>query len=116
MLSTGVHHVSVNVDDVEAGRAFYVDVLGMKVLPRPDLGLGGVWLAVGDQQIHLIELPPPAAQGQHFALRVDDIHAAADAIRAKGVAVTEPKQLADVCWQANLIDPAGNAIELNQPL
>ena len=116
MLSSGVHHVSVNVDDVEANRDFYVDKLGMEVLPRPDLGVGGVWLGVGDQQIHLIELPVPPSQGQHYALQVDDIHEAVATLRARGVEVGEPGKLADVCWQANLKDPAGNVIELNQPL
>jgi glyoxylase I family protein len=116
MLSTGVHHVSINVDDVDANRAFYVDKLGMEVLPRPELGIGGVWLGVGEQQIHLIELPPPPSQGQHYALRVDDIHTAVATLRDRGVEVDDPKPLADVCWQANLKDPAGNVIELNQPM
>jgi glyoxylase I family protein len=116
MISSGVHHVSINVDDVETNKAFYVEKLGMEVLDRPDLGIGGVWLGVGQQQIHLIELPTPPAQGQHYALRVDDIQAAVATLRARGVEVDDPSPLADVCWQSNLKDPAGNAIELNQPM
>lgn len=116
MISSGVHHVSINVDNVETNRAFYVDVLEMRELDRPDFGIGGVWLGVGEQQIHLIELPPPPSQGQHFALEVDDIHDAVATLRGKGVDVDEPSQIDGVCWQANLRDPAGNAIELNQPI
>ena len=29
MTPLGVHHVSINVDDVEAARRFYVDILGL---------------------------------------------------------------------------------------
>ena len=53
----GIHHVSLNVDDAEAGRAFYQDVLGLALLERPDLGIPGYWLDAGDFQIHLIEIP-----------------------------------------------------------
>src|SRR5688500_9886093 len=51
-----VHHVSINVDNVEAAVRFYVDVLGL--VPRddrPDFGFGGAWLDAGAQQVHLIE-------------------------------------------------------------
>ena len=61
-------------------------------------------------------LPTPPAQGQHYALQVDDIQAAVATLRARGVEVDDPSPLAEVCWQANLTDPAGNAIELNQPM
>ena len=33
-----VHHVSINVADVEGTAPFYTDVLGMEVLDRPDFG------------------------------------------------------------------------------
>lgn len=116
MIGKGVHHVSVNVDDVDVCRAFYVDVLGFTPLPRPDLGLGGAWLQMGPQQLHLIELPLVEGAGPHFALEVDDLDAARDELLARGVAVSEPSTIADVCVQAFLHDPAGNQIELNQPL
>src|SRR5262249_10895811 len=54
----GVHHVSVNVTDVEAALRFYVDELGFEPrTDRPDFGFGGAWLDVGGQQVHLIEAP-----------------------------------------------------------
>ncbi len=38
MKTVGVHHVSINVDDLEAARAFYVDRLGLtERTDRPDL-------------------------------------------------------------------------------
>ena len=55
-----IHHVSINVPDVESGIAFYTDVLGGTLRPdRPDLGVAGAWIDLGTQQVHLIEAPVP---------------------------------------------------------
>ena len=117
MKSLGVHHVSVNVDDVPAALAFYVDVLGMQQRPdRPAFAFDGAWLDVGDgQQIHLIGGEVPTQRGQHFALRVDDIDATVAELRGRGVDVTEPVPVGPG-RQCFLRDPSGNRIELNQPV
>jgi len=115
-LDSGVHHVSLNVDDLDACLAFYVDVLGLKVLPRPDFGFPGAWLAAGPQQIHLMQMPEhEAPQGQHFAFRVDDIDQASAELREAGVEVSKATEIPGVGRQAFLRDPAGNMIELNEP-
>ena len=110
----GVHHVSINVDDVETNRVFYVDVLGFDPIDRPDLGIGGCWLQMGPQELHLVELPVPSTAGPHFALKVDDIEQAAAELSAKGVEISAIFDIAGVCRQAFFHDPAGNQIELNQ--
>jgi glyoxylase I family protein len=112
----GVHHVSINVDDVDTNRRFYVDTLGFEPLDRPELGIGGSWLQMGAQQLHLIELPVPDGGGPHFALRVDDIEAASAELQGLGVEVSEVNPIEGVCLQCFFHDPAGNQIELNQPL
>lgn len=115
MRALGVHHVSINVDDVDAALAFYVDRLGLTPRDdRPDFGFGGAWLDVGGQQVHLIEAGPPPAQGQHFALAVADLDAAVAELRAAGVEVSDPSPVGSG-RQAFLRDPAGNQVELNQP-
>jgi glyoxylase I family protein len=115
MRVTGVHHVSVNVDDVDAALAFYVEVLGLTVRPdRPDVPFGGAWLDAGGQQIHLIEASVPADRGQHMALRVDDLDATAAELQARGVAVSAISPVG-TSRQAFVHDPAGNRIELHQP-
>jgi catechol 2,3-dioxygenase-like lactoylglutathione lyase family enzyme len=112
----GVHHVSINVGDVEAAGQFYVDVLDMERLPRPDFGFPGMWLRCGDQEIHLIQVDGHVApRGQHFALRVDDIEAASQQLRDKGVEVSAVIDIPGAGRQVFLHDPAGNMIELNQP-
>lgn len=114
MRHSGVHHVSVNVDDVETTRAFYVATLGFTEIDRPDLGIGGCWLQMGPQELHLIELPLPAGDGPHFALGVDDIETAVAELRGKGVEISDIASIEGVCRQAFFHDPAGNRIELNQ--
>jgi catechol 2,3-dioxygenase-like lactoylglutathione lyase family enzyme len=48
-----VHHVSINVSDVDAALVFYVDRLGLVPrTDRPDFGFPGAWLDAGNQQIH----------------------------------------------------------------
>jgi glyoxylase I family protein len=110
-----VHHVSINVDDVDAAVAFYVGVLGLaQRQDRPaDLGVGGAWLDAGAQQVHLIDAPPPTARGQHFALLVDDLDSAVGELRAREVKVSDPAPVGR-SRQSFLSDPAGNLIELHQ--
>jgi glyoxylase I family protein len=116
MRPVGVHHVSINVDDVDAAIAFYVDVLGLSPrTDRPDdLGIDGAWLDAGDQQLHLIRARVPASQGQHFAVRVADLDAAVTDVRALGVDVSDPSPVG-TGRQSFLVDPSGNLVELHQP-
>src|SRR3954452_1343210 len=112
MRPLGVHHVSINVDDVDAARRFYVDVLGLTERDdRPDFGFGGAWLDAGGQQVHLIEAAPPADAGQHFAVLVADLDATVAELRSRGVEVSDPKPVA-TNHQAFTHDPAGNTVEL----
>ena len=115
MKPSGLHHVSINVDDVDASLAFSVDALGLEVrTDRPDLGFAGAWLDVGGQQVHLIEAAPPPDRGQHFALSVDDLASVVAELRGRGLQVSEPR-LVGTGLQAFLSDPAGNVVELQQP-
>jgi len=114
MRPVAVHHVSINVDDVDAALAFYVGMLGFTARDdRPDFGFGGAWLDVGGQQVHLIEAPVPADQGQHFAVLVDDLVATAEELRATGLAVSDVTPVGKNL-QAFVHDPSGNTVELHQ--
>jgi len=109
-----VHHVSVNVTDVEASTRFYTDVLGFVLRnDRPDFGFGGAWLDAGGQQLHLIEAPVPSNLGQHFAMQVEDMHATVAELRDGGIKVSDPVPVGPNL-QAFLVDPDGNGIELHQ--
>ena len=53
----GLHHASLLISDLDASRAFYADMLGMEIDDRrPDLEFPGLWLKLGQQQIHLLLL------------------------------------------------------------
>jgi len=114
---TGLQHVAVNATDLAASRAFYVDVLGLTELDRPDFGFPGAWLGLPDgRAVHLVEVPHEAHTGYHFALEVADMDAAIAALRTAGVEVSDAFELtAGSGRQTFLNDPAGNVVELNQP-
>lgn len=110
----GIHHVSINVDDVDAAVEFYTKMLGFNLRSdRPDFGFDGAWLDVANQQVHLIRAETPAALGQHYAVLVEDIDAAVTELRSRGVSVGDPSPVGS-SRQAFLSDPSGNAIELHE--
>ena len=117
MLIADIHHVSLNVTDVERSLGFYRDVLGLAVLPRPDFSFGGAWLAAGNgRQIHLIAGEVPPNRGQHVAFRVDDVDAMVLTLRASGVDAADPKPVGDTSIrQTFALDPDGNLVEFTQP-
>ncbi len=114
----GVHHVSINVVDLDEATAFYRDVLGLKVLTnRPQLRVDGTWLAMPDgRELHLIVADVPANVGQHFAFEVDDLDAVASHLASHGVSTSEPALMQGICRQAFCEDPAGNLLEFNERL
>jgi glyoxylase I family protein len=115
MRSVGVHHVSINVQDVDEACRFYVELLGLSLrTDRPDFGFAGAWLDAGDQQVHLIHAEVPASHGQHFALWVEDLDAAVTELRGRGVEVRDPSPVG-AGRQTFVTDPSGNVVELHEP-
>lgn len=117
MIVADIHHVSLNVSDTERSLAFYRDILGMALLPRPNFSFGGAWLDAGNgSQIHLIEADVPPSLGQHVAFRVEDVDRTVAELRASGVDISDPKPVGDTdIRQAFARDPDGNLLEFSQP-
>lgn len=114
MKPLSVHHVSVNVSDVDRSIAFYTDVLGGVVRDdRPDFDFGGAWIDLGGTQVHLIEAAVPPNLGQHFAILVDDIDDAVAELRGQGLEVKEA-WIVGPDRQTFVTDPDDNVIELHQ--
>ncbi len=110
-----IHHVSLLVRHLDEALDFYTNVLGLRHrTDRPASAGRGAWLDIGHQQLHLIEGTPPPAQGQHFAVRVDDLDTTRELLLGCGVEVSEPVANG-VARQAILHDPSDNAIELHEP-
>lgn len=122
MLAKAVHHVSFAVRDLAASRAFYENVLGLRAIARPDLGLPGAWYAAGQAEIHLIQTPPGASVGapperltplaNHCAFEIDDYEATRAALARQGLALIETKPEIGQLW---IQDPDGHVIELIRP-
>ncbi len=132
--STGIQvksldHVTLVVKDLERSRRFYVDVLGMRQVPRPAFSFDGLWFQAGKTQIHLIlEFAGSGPAGnllaaelrssptQHFALEV--AHAEAVIPRLKELQVpilSGPKPRPDGYVQVFVTDPDGHVVELCSP-
>lgn len=120
MIGTRIQHVSFAVSDLERARAFYEGVLGLEPVPRPDMGLGGMWYDAGaGAQIHIIVTPegadvgtrPPKLTplGPHTAFQVDDYGATLATLKQKGVEVLETHPDNGQMWIA---DPDGNVFEM----
>jgi len=117
MISTGIHHVSINVQDVESAVAFYVDLLELEQLDRPDLGFPGAWLKSGDQEVHLLGIESDAApKEQHFAFLVEDLDKVIQRLELNNIKISRPNEIAGVCRQSFAHDPSGNMVEFNQRL
>ena len=52
----GVHHIGVNVRDLDRAEEFYIDVLGFQVVERYQEEIRHSMLDTGDTKIHLFEL------------------------------------------------------------
>jgi catechol 2,3-dioxygenase-like lactoylglutathione lyase family enzyme len=63
---TGFSHVAISVTDLAAARAFYCGILGFEELPRPDFGFPGMWLGVGELQLHFVETEEMPTPGKGF--------------------------------------------------
>lgn len=122
-------HITLVVADLEASRAFYVDLLGMIEVPRPDFGFPGLWFQLGTAQIHLniasneagrpgqgdmgASRPP---QGVHFAFSVPNCDTAVSQFLERGIAIEAgPRSRPDGARQAYVRDPDGYLVEVTSP-
>ncbi|MES9942724.1 MAG: VOC family protein [Candidatus Thiodiazotropha sp. 6PLUC2] len=114
-----LHHVSLLVSDTQRALDFYCDLLGLtQDSQRPDLGFPGAWLQIGDQQIHLLELPNPdpvegrpahGGRDRHTAFLVDDIETVKLKLEQAGVPYTLSRSGRTALFCR---DPDMNGIEL----
>jgi len=114
----GIHHYSVIVNNTDQSLKFYCDVLGMQQKPRADLPYPGAWLAVGSQELHIMELPNPDAvsgrpehggRDRHVALSVMDLSAIINALESANISYTKSRSGRPALFCR---DPDGNAIEI----
>ena len=120
MKVTGFNHLSIGTKNLEESVKFYETVLGMRTIPSYNFGFRTKYLRCGDLQLHIFELEDHVPVYQHFALDVDDFHAAYDAAKAIGALDSTTfrnpvNELPDGCVQMYLRDPSRNLIEIDWP-
>ena len=118
-LISRIDHASLIVQSTDKALEFYRDILGLDIDPaRPDLGYPGVWLNLGNGQIHLLELPNPdptanrpshGGHDRHLALVVFGLDELIRRLEAAGVPVSRSKSGRKAAFCR---DFDGNALEL----
>ena len=124
-----VDHVTMVVKDLGRTRDFYINLLGMQEVKRPEFGFPGLWFQAGNTQIH-VNLESDEAgragvarhgtkvltRGHHFAFVVSDATAAAARFTQLGVRiVVGPTNRPDGAVQFYIHDPDGHLVELFTP-
>ncbi len=128
---TELNHYFVRANDLKRTRDFYVDVLGLEEMPRPDFPFPGYWLGSGGRiQVHMgqagipnaelyyLGSPAGAAKNNsgvvdHVAFLASDPEKFIEKFKSRGVAY-RARSLPDAdLYQLFVQDPDGLTIELN---
>ncbi len=116
-----LHHGSLIVQDLAASLHFYCNIIGLKEnKQRPEMGFKGAWLDVGEQQIHLLNLPRTesaqadfvqpehAGRDRHLALHVTEIDGIKKNLQDNQITYTMSKSGRQALFCR---DPDGNGLE-----
>ena len=119
MMIQRLHHVQITVpsDRVDAAREFYLNILGLTEMPKPESlqHRGGFWMLIGDMQIHVgIEdgVDRYASKG-HIAYQVDDVAFWRDQLNQHHIAMLESIPIPGYD-RFEFRDPFGNRVEMIQ--
>jgi len=105
------------VTDAARARAFYGDVLGLAIGSHDEKGHWTEYDLPGGGCLALTTVTgeePSAAAGGTVAFEVDDLDAAIDDLRGKGVTFKSDVIHSPVCRMAVILDSEGNSILLHQ--
>ena len=111
----GIDHVQLAapVGCEEKARHFYVDILGMEEIPKPEnlRSRGGIWLRCGTNQIHIgVDGNFSPARKAHPAIVVENINTLRSRLELTGIETRDEEPLPGATrFYAN--DPFGNRLE-----
>ncbi len=112
----GVNHaqITVPVDEEDAARVFYMQLLGLREIPKPEVleGRGGFWLAAGNIQIHVAveEGFDRLSTKSHVSYEVDDLESLRKILTEKNFRLSEGAPLPGY-RRFETRDPFGNRVE-----
>ncbi len=109
-------HIAVAPERLEEARLFYTDIIGLKLIERPNhlFSTKGYWFNIGDIQLHIgVESQLPVSS-RHTAFEVTDVDSALDYLKDKVKILPEPEIPGRRRFA--FLDPFGNRIELLQLL
>ena len=112
-------HFTVLTDDLVGTEAFYSDILGLSVGPRPNFKFPGLWLYADKAAIlHVVQvnqLPTPRKGVlDHMAFRSEDVNALLEKLTAAGLTYRLTRTPDPwVQWQVFFEDPNGAKVEVD---
>jgi catechol 2,3-dioxygenase-like lactoylglutathione lyase family enzyme len=110
-----LHHVTIEVNDIEEAFQFYTKILGFEEQTTPvEIKDNGIcWISLpGDQAIHLIESKESRApESAHFAILVDEVEKWEEYLNDHDVETYPPKFKIYNAKRFFFNDPSGNRIE-----
>ena len=116
-------HASLIINDTKQSLIFYHNILGLEIdSNRPDLGFPGAWLNIGEQQIHLLELPNPdpienrpahGGRDRHVAIGLNNIQKLSETLEENDISFTMSSSGRKALFCR---DPDGNTLEFIQKL
>lgn len=121
MKATRINHLAISTSDLEASLEFYMGIFGLEKIPTYNFGIPCQYLRVGDQQLHIFQVPDETVPlRQHFAMDVDDFTEVYDEAKRRGALDFEGfdncmYELPDGGVQMYLRDPGGNLVEVDCP-
>ncbi len=122
----GLFHLAIKTADLARTRAFWIDVIGLREVARPDFGYPGAWLACGQPGgqaiIHIYAggpalggaatVPTGSAAIDHVSLSCTGYHAYVARFRDAGLDWREFIVPGTSLWQLFVYDPSGVQLEL----
>jgi predicted enzyme related to lactoylglutathione lyase len=104
------------VTDMKRARAFYEEVLGLKLSQEM---AGGKWIEyeVGRGIFALTNINPnwkPSDQGTAIAFEVDDMDSTVAKLKKSGTKFFMEKSETPICWMAIVHDPDGNKVVIHK--
>ena len=105
-------NICVPIERLEEARQFYLNVMGLAQIPRPDVfGIPGHWFKWADIELHIGIEPVSPRSGRHTAFEVTDIAASRGWLEQNGVTLYQ-EPLISGRDRFTFYDPFGNRLEL----